>query len=132
MKGTPHPMQIPRSNPPMATIRATCHTCGDVELTTTDVSVWVNAIDHKGTYSFECPECRATVVKPAEPRTIDLLLASGVAYELSVPACDSTGATSVDGPISREELIGFQELLADDERVWAALESAESPPRDRG
>ena len=115
----------------MATIRATCPTCGDVELTTTDVSVWVNAIDHKGTYSFTCPECVDLVVKAAEPRTIDLLLASGVAYELSVPEGASAAASSI-GPISSQEVAGFQHILADDEQVWAAFDAAESPPHDRG
>ncbi len=115
----------------MATIRATCPTCGDVELTTTDVSVWVNAMDHRGTYSFNCPACVDLVVKPAEPRTIDLLLASGVAYELSVPEVASTSA-SASGPISSQEVAGFQHLLADDEQVWAAFDAAESPPHDRG
>ena len=115
----------------MATIRATCPTCGDVELTTTDVSVWVNAIDHKGTYSFTCPACVDHIVKPAESRTIDLLLASGVAYELSVP--DGVSAPAAAGrPISSQEVSGFQHLLADDEQVWAAFDAAESPPHDRG
>ncbi|MCU0310401.1 MAG: hypothetical protein MUE36_05620 [Acidimicrobiales bacterium] len=115
----------------MATIRATCPTCGDVELTTADVSVWVNAIDHRGTYSFTCPGCVDLVVKPAEPRTIDLLLASGVAYELSVPEV-SAGPADAVGPISSREVAGFSELLSDDAQVWAAFEAAESPPHDRG
>lgn len=116
----------------MATIRATCQQCGDVELTTSDVTVWVNAVDHKGTYSFLCPGCDATVVKPAEPRTIDLLLASGVAYELSAPPVELTGAMRSGPPITSHELAGFQRLLADDEQVWAAIESADSHPHDRG
>ena len=62
----------------MATIRASCAECGDVELTTRDVRVRVCTHDNRGTYSFRCPRCRMVVVKPAEPRTIELLVASGV------------------------------------------------------
>src|SRR5215210_4295571 len=62
----------------MATIRASCGDCGDVELTTGDVRVRVCTFDNRGTYSFRCPKCRMVVVKPAEHRTIDLLVASGV------------------------------------------------------
>ena len=63
----------------MATIRASCPDCGDVEFTTRDVQVRVSAPDGSGTYAFSCPGCAVTVVKAAETRTIDLLLASGVA-----------------------------------------------------
>ena len=64
----------------MATIRASCEFCGDVELTTADVHVRVCTLDSQGTYSFRCPTCDMTVVKPAEARTVDLLVASGVSY----------------------------------------------------
>ena len=116
----------------MATIRATCHQCGDVELTTADVTVWVNAIDHKGTYSFVCPDCELTIAKPAEPRTIDLLLASGVAYQLSVPPVEVADSVRTGPPITSQELDGFRRLLDDDEQVWAAIESSKSQPHDRG
>ena len=62
----------------MATIRATCGDCGDVELTTADVRVRVCLDDNAGSYHFRCPQCQMAVVKPAEPRIVDLLAASGV------------------------------------------------------
>jgi hypothetical protein len=114
----------------MATIRATCHTCGDVELSTADVSVCVNAVDHRGTYSFVCPSCASVVVKPAEPRTIDLLLASGVAYELTAPPLEVGERPDELHPITSNELDAFQTLLGDDDELWAAFEAAET--HDRG
>src|SRR5688572_20035123 len=69
----------------MATIRASCNECGDVELTTGDVHVRVCVADNKGTYAFRCPVCHMTIVKPAEPRTVDLLVASGVSYSTWSP-----------------------------------------------
>ena len=60
------------------TIRATCGDCGDVELTTADVRVRVCIEDNQGSYLFRCPTCQMAVVKSAEPRIVDLLVASGV------------------------------------------------------
>ena len=62
----------------MATIRASCPTCGDVELTTRDVTVQVCSSNNEGSYSFRCPDCRMAVSKPAESRIVDLLVSSGV------------------------------------------------------
>ena len=98
----------------MATIRATCGECGDVELTTADVRVRVCIEDNSGTYNFRCPQCTMTVVKPAEPRIVDLLVASGVELatwklpaELYEPRCGDR--------INHDDLLDFHELLEGDE-----------------
>ena len=71
----------------MPTIRATCGDCGDVELTTSDVRVRVCIEDNQGSYLFRCPTCQMAVVKSAEPRIVDLLVASGVELSTwSLPA----------------------------------------------
>ena len=63
----------------MATvIKASCHDCGDVELGVSDLEVRVCTQDEQGTYVFRCPSCQMSVVKPAEPRIVDMLVASGV------------------------------------------------------
>ena len=62
----------------MATIRASCPTCGDVELTTQDVRVLVCSTTNEGSYAFRCPACRMQVSKPAEGRIVDVLVSSGV------------------------------------------------------
>ncbi len=61
----------------MATVRASCSGCGDVELTTREVQVQVCSATEEGTYSFMCPSCRLIVNKPAEPRVIELLVSAG-------------------------------------------------------
>lgn len=63
----------------MAMIRASCPTCGDVELTTNDVRVLLCSSTYESSYAFQCPTCRLAVTKPAEPRVVDVLLASGIA-----------------------------------------------------
>jgi len=60
-----------------------------------------------------------TVVKSAEPRTIDLLVASGVAFTTwRLPA--ELDESHQGEPISHDDLLDFHDLLSDD----AALEQA--------
>ena len=104
----------------MATIRASCPTCGDVELTTADVVVRVCDDDATGTYSFSCPHCDRTVVKPAESRTVDLLIASGVRLiTWSLPA--ELHEPKVGAPISHDDLLDFHRQLHDEDTLAEAL-----------
>jgi hypothetical protein len=106
----------------MATIRASCPDCGDVEFTTRDVQVRISADDGSGTYSFHCPHCRVTVVKSAEPRTIDLLLASGV--EMATTTLPAELRERPDGdPITHDDLLDFHDLLHRDDSWFQALAS---------
>jgi hypothetical protein len=105
----------------MATFRASCEFCGDVELTTEDVHVRVCTHDSQGTYSFRCPTCDMTVVKPAEPRTVDLLVASGVAYSTWSPPLELTEPRGMGGPITHDELLDFHDQLDNDEALHSAL-----------
>jgi len=71
----------------VATIRASCPTCGDVELTSRDVTVQVCATNNQGSYAFRCPACNVAVSKMAEQRIVDLLVSSGVRLSVwSMPA----------------------------------------------
>ena len=98
--------------PLMATIRASCETCGDVELTTADIRIRVCIDDNRGDYSFTCPACEMTVLKSAEPRTIDLLVASGVSVDTwSLPA--ELDETKVGRPIDHNDLLEFHNNLHD-------------------
>jgi hypothetical protein len=110
----------------MATIRASCSECGDVELTTRDVHVRVCTLDNQGSYLFRCPSCCMTVVKAAEPRTIDLLVASGVSYETWSPPLELSEPRGDGTPITHDELIDFHALLQDDARVWESLTALET------
>ena len=100
----------------MATIRASCSDCGDVELTTNDVNVRICDDDNSGTYSFRCPYCQMTIVKSAETRTIDLLVASGVAFTTwRLPA--ELYESHIGEPISHDDLLDFHHLLSDDSKL---------------
>lgn len=104
----------------MARIRASCPTCGDVELTTAEMSVRVHGPDGSGEYRFVCPVCDTAVEKLAERHTVDLLLASGVT--------ESTGDDPVENlvfadsrPLTHDDLLEFHELLCDEDQLSEAV-----------
>ncbi len=106
----------------MATIRASCPDCGDVELTTADVKVRVCLDDDRGEYRFTCPVCSMVIVKPAEHRTIDLLVASGVHMDTwTLPA--ELFETRSGRQISHDDILDFHRFLLDESAIAEALAS---------
>ena len=94
----------------MATIRASCPTCADVELTTRDLQVQVCSDTNQGSYSFRCPTCLLAVSKHAEPRIIDLLVSSGVRMHLwRLPA--ELNEPKEGRPFSWDDVLEFHDLL---------------------
>jgi hypothetical protein len=94
----------------VATIRASCPTCGDVELTSNDVSVQVCATNNQGSYAFQCPACRVAVSKLAEQRIVDLLVSSGV--RLSVWSLPAELHEVREGPVfTYDDLLEFHHQL---------------------
>ena len=98
----------------MATIRASCPSCGDVELTSGDVTVLVCSTNNEGAYAFQCPECRLAITKPAEPRVVDLLVSTGV--KLSVWQLPAELDEPKSGPpINYDDLLEFHFLVQRDD-----------------
>jgi len=94
----------------VTTIRASCPSCGDVDLTVRDVVVRVCSDDHRGSYTFRCPECLFAVSKPAEPTVIELLVSSGVKMAVwQLPAELSEPRSGP--PITHDDILEFHELL---------------------
>ncbi len=87
--------------PTMTTIRTTCTTCGDVELTTADVGLELAAGAAEGRYRFDCPFCGTTQRRPASHRVVSVLLATGVGYDIVATA----------SPITEEEIETFSRNL---------------------
>ncbi len=105
----------------MATIRASCPDCGDVELTTADVQVRVCADDNQGSYVFRCPECTMAVIKDAEQRIVDLLVSSGVRLSVwRLPAELQERPTSLPD-LTHDDLLDFHELLHRNDAWFARL-----------
>ncbi len=89
----------------MTTIRTTCSQCGDVELSTADISLELVGTGDEGTYRFACPTCSMTQHRPASHRVVSILLATGVAYEVVVDAA----------PITETEIGRFMAMLDQDD-----------------
>jgi hypothetical protein len=97
----------------VATIRATCPDCGDVDLSVPDLKVLVCLTTCEGAYTFQCPGCLLAVSKPAEGEVVDLLLAAGV--ELSAWDLPAELSEPHDGPpLTTDDLIDLHFALQDD------------------
>lgn len=121
-------MRMPRERREtlVATIRASCPTCGDVELTSRDVSVQVCATNNQGSYAFRCPECNIAVSKLAEQRIVDLLVSSGVRLSVwSMPAELEEPRTG--DPITYDDLLEFHYQLQQDGWFDRLINSVRSP-----
>ena len=98
----------------MATIRASCPDCGDVELTTREGSGRLCAPGHRAASISRGPWCPMAVTKGAEPRIVDLLVSSGVDLEVwKLPA--ELFEQRVGEPLTHDDLLEFHELLEGDD-----------------
>lgn len=71
----------------MTSIKATCPTCGDVELTADDVRLVVCSVEAWSYYAFTCSSCGEEVRKPAPADVTRLLRIAKVREERwAVPA----------------------------------------------
>jgi hypothetical protein len=103
----------------MTTIKATCPTCGEVELTADDLTLMVCSQAALSYYAFRCPRCIEEIRKPADDHIISLLISGGVrATNWNVPA---EALEEHDGSsISYDELLDFA-LAVDRTDYLAAL-----------
>lgn len=65
----------------MVIIKATCPTCGEVDLTGDQVKLRIGIDDEQDSYAFACPECTEVIRKPADARVVQLLISGGVELE---------------------------------------------------
>ncbi|HEX8003057.1 MAG TPA: hypothetical protein VF519_10230 [Mycobacteriales bacterium] len=90
----------------MTTIKASCPACGEVELTSADVTLMVCNHAPQSYYTFVCPKCCDTVRKPADDHVVSLLMSGGVraeVWELPAEALEShTGPT-----LTYDDLLDF-------------------------
>lgn len=71
----------------MTTIKASCPTCGEVDLTPADVRLMVCSTSALSYYCFDCTTCLEEVRKPADEHVVSLLVSGGVpTTSWSVPA----------------------------------------------
>jgi len=109
-----------RKDRTVATIRATCPTCGDVELSSDDMQVLVCNTDKSAAYAFRCPICRLMITKPTDHRVVEVLVSSGVAlrtWELPAEILEvHTGPA-----ITWDDILEFHFLLNEEGGVERAI-----------
>jgi predicted RNA-binding Zn-ribbon protein involved in translation (DUF1610 family) len=66
----------------VTTIKASCPACGEVELTSKDVTLMVCNQAPQSYYTFTCPKCGDNVRKPADDHVVSLLMSGGVRAEV--------------------------------------------------
>lgn len=121
----------------MTRIRASCPSCGEVDLTPDQVLLAVYRDDEGQVaagshYRFECPDCVTVVTKPADTRIAELLTTGGVPTEEEpVPAEDPRPRHPEDPPggpaLTLDDLLDLHELLREPD-WFARLEAVTSRP----
>jgi hypothetical protein len=106
----------------MATIKASCPCCGDVELTASQVRLVVCSIADWSFYEFTCARCQDGVRKPAGAEVVHLLRSGGVKAERwTVPA---EALERHEGPvIDYDDVLDFALRLAGASHPIIALEA---------
>jgi hypothetical protein len=114
----------------MATIRANCPTCGQVDLPAEEISLEVAAGGDRGRYAFTCPDCSADITRAADGRVVGLLRAAGATSNVaeapepkgeSLPAADRNPCRDAP-PFTMDDMIDLHFLLQDE--TWLAQELA--------
>jgi hypothetical protein len=110
----------------MTTIRTRCPSCGEVDMVADEISLILEASGDRGEYGFVCPSCSDPVSKPANRKTVALLIAAGVEpsvgdldHELpsrELPA-DDLGPDRDATPFTLDDLIAFHFLLDDEQAI---------------
>ncbi|MFO0955684.1 MAG: hypothetical protein U0526_04105 [Candidatus Saccharibacteria bacterium] len=105
----------------MALVRATCDSCGDVELKSHDI--WTNRITDGAVtilrqYGFQCPACRQFTLRPADEHVISVLRATGVVMrEIDARSVWPTGVDLAASPFNHDDLLEFHR------RLWGSFEN---------
>jgi hypothetical protein len=113
----------------MTTIRTRCPSCGEVDMLADDISLTLEASGDRGEYGFVCPSCSDEVSKPANRKTVALLIAAGVEPSVGDVATTPREELPIDdrspdpsaAPFTFDDVIAFHYLLADEMAVTDAL-----------
>ncbi len=110
----------------MTTIKASCPSCGEVELTAKDITLKVCSSAALSYYAFDCPKCEDEVRKPADDHVISLLMSGGVRAQVwEIPA---EALEPKPGPrLSYDDLLDFVLHLGADDLLAARATAAMQP-----
>jgi hypothetical protein len=107
----------------VTTIKASCPGCGEVELTSADISLRVCNHAPLSYYSFQCPNCHDEVRKPADDHIVSLLMSGGVraqVWEVPAEALEPKAGPS----LTYDDLLDFVLQLGRDDNLSARATAA--------
>ena len=112
----------------MTIIKASCPTCGDIELTTDKLRFVLNSVAERSFYAFTCESCQERITKPASPEIVRLLTLGGVTPErVDVP--EEALEEHHGSPLSWDDVLDFSSMLDSDLDLAAAAATAGRPAR---
>jgi hypothetical protein len=92
-------------------IRASCSTCGDVDVAPSEMRILVCSTTGESAYSFSCPVCRLIVRRTVEKRIVEVLVAAGVRMHFwKLP--DELLEERLGPPIDYDDILNFHYDLA--------------------
>lgn len=107
----------------MTSIKASCPTCGEVEMTENDIILMVSNTTGRSYYEFDCDKCDLQIRKPADNEVISLLVRGGVtATVLDLPAEFLETKTGLR--ISYDDILDFALKLGEDYLADLAMPNA--------
>jgi hypothetical protein len=96
----------------MAIIRATCQTCGDVQMGEDEIVVRLCSDTMVATYSFACPVCHMRTVRVCRPEIVELLNSHGVQV-LTWRLPQELQEPHHGAPISYDDMLAFHALIGE-------------------
>jgi predicted RNA-binding Zn-ribbon protein involved in translation (DUF1610 family) len=105
--------------------KATCPTCGEVDLKPEEFKLRMPVGMGDNVYTFTCPMCAASVSKPADARVVQLLISAGVRPEFVDGAGEAPVADTYHAPVfTYDDLLDFHLQLENDFVVESMLKTA--------
>jgi hypothetical protein len=96
----------------MPIIRASCPTCGDVDIAPDAMTVMLCSSNGEASYVFRCPNCAMVVSKAVDKRIVEILVSSGVRIHFwRLP--DESEEEMTGPPVDFDDLIEFHNQLSD-------------------
>jgi len=101
-------------------IKVTCTTCGDLEVSTADVSARVCVDNEDAEDRFTCRLCETTIVKPCDQQVVYALDSVDVPVDFwSIPRVKREARPGPD--FTHDDVIDFREVLDDEVAFTQAL-----------
>lgn len=95
-------------------VRSSCITCGTIDLSIEDVTLYLVSGTREPTYGFQCPQCLRIIRKSTTTEAVALLVAAGVRVVEVPPEAREPHAGD---PLTEGDLVALSQALADNDML---------------